>query len=98
MKIELATPKELEQEREISIIDAVNEHVIKEFCEGNKDRVLLSIDEIKNIVAMDEISESDIKLIIDSFKENKQINAALYLEGESGNKSIEFIINKKDIV
>ena len=95
MRMEFPNQGELKLNREISIVDAVNEHVIKELYK--KDKVLLSVKDIKNITARDEINDDDIKLIADSFKENEngKMAVSIYTEGESGEKSLEFVLRRK---
>lgn len=96
MKIELPSQRDLELERKISIVDAVNEDVIKKLY--NKDRVLLSIDDIRNITTRDDISKGDIKLLVDSFKENEggKMAVGIYIEGESGEEFLEFVAREEN--
>ena len=95
MRIELPNQEKLKLEREISIIDAVREYVIKKLYKKNK--VSLSVADIGNITAVDEISSGDIKSIADSLREseNGKMTVGVYTEGESGEEIIEFTIREK---
>ena len=95
MRIELPDQEGLKLEREISIIDAVKEYVIKKLYKEN--RVSLSVDDIRNITTIDEIGSDDIELITDSLREseNGKMTIDVYTEGESGEEIIEFTICEK---
>ena len=96
MEVELPSREELKLQREISIVDAVNEYVIKGLY--NENRVSLSVADVENITARDDISRDDIKLIADSFKENEngKMAVSIYTEGESGEESLEFVARKEN--
>ena len=79
-EVELLGVSEMETVEKLFLLDIMKAIVIKAFYKTNE--IMISIDEIKNAVAKEEITESDINLIIEFFKNEIPITVTDYYIGK----------------
>ena len=79
VEVELLGIDEMETAEKLFLLDTMKAIVIKTLYKV--DEITISVDEIKNAIAKEEITESDIKLIIEFFK-NEGVTVADYYIGE----------------
>ncbi len=88
IKVEPLPLEEVDQMEKNDFLDAINGLVIKKFQEnGDKDNIEITLDDIKNAAAMEEINKKNIELIRNFFE---QKGITVDIDGEHGKECFQF--------
>jgi hypothetical protein len=87
--VELPSLEEINKMEKSDFLDAVNRFVVRKFQENkDKDSIEVTIDDIRNAAAIEEVNESDIESIKNLF-EQKGIGV-VFVNKEFGEKYFQF--------
>ena len=85
---ELLSSKEVDQMEKNDFLDAIEGFIIKKFQESqDKNTIEVTIDDIRNVVAMEEISEDYLESMKKLFE---QKGIGINVSGESGKECFQF--------